>query len=346
MHMSWGDDTMTSRREFLRRSTFALSTLGMATLPNLSQAFGQIPSERLSIGETFVFPQWLAAMAAVAEGSRQRADRAFWGTLQTRLSVLDQLRDRALAADALNLITLPAPGVEPFEVALARRLSMLGNDQLAQSVDAAGGRLAGLATISAFDPLAVREADRAITGLKLAGLNLGANRGLRLDHPALRPIYEFAAATRVPLYLPAAYTSIGGDAPYRVLGTAGVITGAAADSGGHLTQLIYGGVLDAYPSLTVIMARLGEGTPYWYGEMHDTYTAIERSGGSLPRRPIHEYFRDNILLTTTDMTPQTLKFCSAMLGDGRVLLSHEHARSRVNIQNLTGLEASQLLRRA
>ncbi len=341
---------MTTRRDFLRTSTLALSTVGLASLPGWAGALGRTPVGRISVGETFVFPEWLSAIAEVTGHIPHSADRAFWDAWQSAGAA----SHASGQPGELSLVSLPAPGVEPFGVAQARSLARLANDRLAETVVDTPG-MAGLATLAAFDPMAAREAERAITRLGFAGLSLGANRGLRLDHRSLWPVYEFAASAKVPLYLPAAYTAVAGDAPYRTLGSAGIIAGASADSGRHATQLIFGGVLDAFPDLTFVLSRLGEGTPYWYGRINDTYDAVLEAGGDLPKRPAREYFGANLLLTTTDMTPQTVAFCSALLGTGNVVASHEESGRRLvaesasdglQLQRITAIEASRLAGRA
>jgi len=341
---------MTSRRDFLRTSTLALSTIGLASLPGLAGAFGRPGFDGISVGETFVFPEWLSAMAAVARANRHSADGAFWNAWQSA----GASGFAPAQPGVLGLVSLPAPGVEPFAVAQARSLAALANDRLAEWVHGMPGA-AGLATLAALDPLAVVEAERAITRLGLAGLSLGVNRGMGLDHPSLWPVYEYAASANVPVYLPASYTAIAGDAAYAALGNVGVISGAAADSGRHATQLIFGGVLDAFPRLKVVLSRMGEGTPYWYGRIRETYASLDEAGTSLPRRPAHEYFSDNILLTTTGMTPQTVQFCSVLLGTGRVVSSHEEsgrrlvaeaARDGADLHGITSIAPSSLVGRA
>lgn len=337
---------MTSRREFLRSSSLVLSAAGLAALPGVSAALGRSGFERISIGETFVFPGWLSAMAAVAVSQPHSADRVFWDAWQSAaLSPVTPAH-----AGTLNLVALPAPGVEPFALAEARSLALQANDRLAEAVSATPG-MAGLATVAACDPLAVKEAERAITSLGLVGLCLGANRGVRLDHRSLWPVYEYAASAKVPVYLPAAYTAEAGDEPYRALGSVGVIAGAAADSGRHATQLIFGGVFDAFPALTVVLSRMGEGTPYWYGRLRETYASVQEAGGALPKRDVRDYFSDNLLLTTTGMTPQTVQFCNALLGEGSVVSSHEQSGRRLSadaavnglaLDRLTQVESSRL----
>jgi len=337
---------MTSRRDFIRTSSLALSTLGLASWPGLAAALGPARFDRVSVSETFVFPEWLSAIAEVSGPDTHSADRAFWNAWQSAGRVLQEPDEPG----HLSLVSLPAPGVEPFEHSRARSLAMQANDRLAEKVAVTRG-IAGLATLAAFDPLAAREADRSVSRLGLAGLSLGANRGMRLDHRSLWPVYEFAAHAKVPIYLPAAYPSMAGDAPYRTLGSAGVIVGAAADSARHATQLIFGGVLDAFPALTFVLSRMGEGTPYWYGRIQETYAAVRDAAASLPKRSVDEYFNDNLLLTTTDMTSQTVSFCNAVLGKGSVVSSNEASGRRLSataapgtaeLQRLTAIETGRL----
>ncbi len=316
---------MATRRDFIRNSTVAIAIAGLDPLRVLADPSSRVRSGRISVSESFLSPQWLAAFEPVAAGGGNSADRAFLAALKAQQSGINDLF-AATAPDIVNLVSLPAPGVEPFALRQARSLAIEANETLAEALSSAGSSARGLATLSAFDPKAVKEAERAIGTLKMAGLSLGANRGMTLDHPSLHPVYEFAAAAGVPVYLPAAYSPSVGDVPYRAIGNAGVIFGASADSSKHATQLIFGGVLDAHPKLRVILARMGEGTPYWYSLIRDTYESLRQSGSDAPLRAAEEYFNDNILLTTADMSSRSMQFCAEMLGDGRVVSSHDHMR--------------------
>jgi predicted TIM-barrel fold metal-dependent hydrolase len=342
---------MTNRRDFLRQSSVAACITAFGALPAVATGLVDAKCHRLSIGENFVFPAWLSAINATAQSVGNRGDRAFSAALSRRMPMLG-----APSADAVpgtrQVVGLPAPGLELFEVRQARNLSIQANDLLAERVGTSAGRLAGLASIAASDPLAVKEAERAINHLKLSGLSLGATRGISLDHPTLRPIFEFAAANKVPVYLPAAYSTAVDDSPYRALGTAGVITGAAADSSRHATQLIFGAVLDDYPALRVVLGRLGEGTPYWYGQLQEAYRGVKNSGRAFPNRAAADYFSENIFLTTADMSPRVLGFCDRMLGKSRLLISHDHippklfadtAGGKVDLLALTAVHPSSLL---
>jgi 5-carboxyvanillate decarboxylase len=325
---------MTSRRQFLGNSALAASALGFSQLSKLAGAadYGALAS--LSVDESFVFPEWSAALGALSatSGMTEAWPRKLAGASAHR-------------AGETRLVSLAAPGVELFSLDMARPLATLANDRLAQAIRESSGTMAGMATVSAMDPQAVGEAERSIHGLGMSGISLGSNRGLGLEHKNLYPLYEFASAANVPIYLPAAHAPLAGDAPYRAEGRAGVITGASADSGAHITQLVFGGVLDAFPTLIFVVGRLGEGTPYWVGRVRDTYAALERAGRPLPQRPVEEYFGRSIFLTSSDMSPQTVQYSKAILGEGTVVMSSHSTRS-AGLDALTRLDAARVLGRS
>ena len=309
---------MYSRRSFICNSSL-VAAVGLQIAPGFSSAapVAEQPSTALSlsIAESFVPSVWLRAMSAVAANAA--ADAAFWSAFQ--VAGWQWQRQRLMRSNTLTLLSLPAPGVEPFATDVAMALADESNAQLAELVRASTGQLAGLATVSAFDGKAAQQAERAIAQ-GLSGISLGANRGMPLDHRSLWPLYEFAAQARVPVYLPAAYAPATHDVPYRAMNRAGVITGPAADSAQHARQLIFGGVLDAFPTLKVVMARMGEGLPFWYGHLTDLHDSLVQAGQA-PQRSVEAYFANNLLLTTADMSAATLQFCSVMFAAQRLLIS-------------------------
>lgn len=302
--------SMTSRRRFLAASTLSLfAAMGTSSLASArGRGAAGAPA---AIAETFAPAEWVEAFAALAASGGHAGDRAFWRSLEA-----GQLED-APGRDQPHLLALRAPGVEAFAPDLARRLARVSNDRLAQQVRAGRGAIGGLAAVSAFDPDAAQEARRAVGVLGLAGISLGANRGMRLDDPSLRPLFAFAEAAHAPIYLPTAYSA---DAAYAALGRDGVLAGASADSSAHAAQLIFGGVLDSYPGLTVVLGRLGDAAPYWIGELAAVEANLVEAGAQRPRRSVGEYFERNIHLTTAGMeSGLTAQFCREALGGRRLV---------------------------
>jgi predicted TIM-barrel fold metal-dependent hydrolase len=311
---------MISRRQFLT-ATGASVLAGGAAMAAPGWAVDPLwyRDRRVTISETFTPPEWLAALEAELSQGMHAADRESWRAFASASGP-----GVSPDADELHLLSLPAPGLEPFSVAQASQLAATLNDRLARLVHGSNGRIAGLASVLALDPRAANEAERAITRLGLSGLSLGANRGMRLGNRQLWPLYEFAQATHTAIYLPAAYSLRAGAAPYRALRREGTIAGAAADSSSHVAQLVFGGVLDAFPGLNFIVGRLGDATPHWYAKLAAAQAGTDTREPWAPRRAVSEYFRTNLFLTTAGMeSAGTLEFCDLVLGNGRVLRSRE-----------------------
>jgi predicted TIM-barrel fold metal-dependent hydrolase len=288
------------------------------------------PAARIVISETFVPTEWVEAFDQAGPDLRSAA-QAFWRDFKAPPI------SRPEAGD-LRLLSLPAPGVEIFEPALAKRLARRTNERLATFVRQAGRDTGGFATVSAFDREASREAEYAIAGLGLSGISLGANRGVRLDDRRLWPLYAFAEGAGAPIYLPAAYAAGAGDAPYRALGRAGPRAGASADCSLHATQLIFGGVFDAFPKLNVVLSRLGNGAAHHYGRL----IAIEEGlgAGDRPRTSVREAFQRNIVLTSADLTsPDVSRFYREVIGRQRVVAAEPHIEGAANMPDLAATQA-------
>lgn len=309
---------MNRRRDFLRFS--AAAGLGLFASPAFANTMGAGGASGVMVGETFVFSEWLSAMERTIAAEGDRADMAFWRAF-LRVGAADRKTD----PQALTVLTLPAPGVELFAPAKARAMAALANDRLSARVRSANGRVAGFATLSASDETAVNEAERAISKLGLSGLTIGANRAVALNDRRLFPLYEFAQSVGAPIYLPASYAPTAGDIPYRASGSPGILAGAAAESARHAKQLIFGGVLDAFPDLTVVLARLGEAAPYWHAEIVQTHEGLRNADAKSPQRSVDSYFARNIMLTTADIqSPETLSYCASIIGADRLLRSQTH----------------------
>jgi aminocarboxymuconate-semialdehyde decarboxylase len=171
--------------------------------------------------------------------------------------------------------------------------SRLHNDALAAFCRPYPDRLFFIPTLPIQDiPASLRELDRAVNELGGRGANLGTEdlAGRELDDPALWPVYARLQELDLPLFLhpgpagdPAART--GQTPPYNLLGVIGFIGQETA----AVARLIYGGVLDAFPRLKVVVSHGGGAVPYQWGR-------IERGATAQPdvraRRPAHEYLEN------------------------------------------------------
>lgn len=141
------------------------------------------------------------------------------------------------------------------------------NTALARAAAASGGRLTAVAALPLQDPdAAVAELRRAVTDLGLRGAEIGTSVGeTPLDDPSLRPVLATAHELGVPLILH----------PYpfgpRPSGTGdfylGNLIGNPLVSTVCAARLIFSGVLDELPELSMVLMHGGGYLPYQIGRL-------------------------------------------------------------------------------
>ena len=109
--------------------------------------------------------------------------------------------------------------------------------------------------------------------------------------------WERAEALGVPIYLhPNAFSQ-----PPALLEGMPVLQGATwgwgVETAGHALRLLFGGVFDRFPQLTLLLGHMGEALPYQRWRIDSRFAAYP-SGIKLARRP-SEYIGSNILITTS-----------------------------------------------
>jgi predicted TIM-barrel fold metal-dependent hydrolase len=175
------------------------------------------------------------------------------------------------------------------------------NDRLFKAVQSHPKRFAGFAALPTADPEeAARELERCVTKLGFKGAMIHSHQqGEFLDAPKYRVMWKKAEALGVPVYLhpalPHPQVVKAYFEGYEELARAP--WGFAVDTSVHFLRLVFSGLFDDCPKLKIILGHLGEGIPF---AMHrlDTHAraAAERRG--LKKTPL-EYFRDNLLVTTS-----------------------------------------------
>jgi hypothetical protein len=190
-------------------------------------------------------------------------------------------------------------------------------------------RLAGFATVALKDvAAAVVELERCISELGFVGMMLnGTVDGKFMDDVAFLPVFETAARLGVPVYLHPApppraaktayYSGLPGELGH-LLSIAG--WGWHAETGLHTLRLIVSGLFDKVPGLQLVIGHMGEGLPY----------ALARSSGILSGpakllRPVAEYFKTNIHVTTSGyFTLPPLQCALDVVGIERLMYSVDY----------------------
>jgi 2,3-dihydroxybenzoate decarboxylase len=243
-------------------------------------------------------------------------------------ALLDLGETRLAAMDAagidVQVLSHNQPGCQALDAAAAVPAAREVNDLLSEAIKAHPDRFAGLAALPTADPTAaVRELERAVTQLGFKGAMInGHTRGAFLDDKKFWTIFECAQALGVPIYLhpskphPVVLQAYFDGYPELALAA----WGFGIDTGAHFLRLVFAGVFDAFPRLTLILGHLGEGLPFMLHRINDqTQLAARRRG--LKRTPA-QYLTENLVVTCSGNFSAPAFLCTVMaLGIDNVLFS-------------------------
>jgi 2,3-dihydroxybenzoate decarboxylase len=191
-------------------------------------------------------------------------------------------------------------------------------------------RFAGLASLALQDPVgAGKELERAVTQLGFKGAmingytNVADERGGEyLDEPRLLPFWEAAAALGVPIYLhPRAALDQRAYRGHAEL--IGATWGFAPETATHALRLIYSGLFDRFPSLTVVLGHLGETLPYFAWRIQHCFE-FNPSDKRVQRR-LQDYLCDNFYVSTSGIfSDQALIAAVLTIGADRILFAVDY----------------------
>ena len=295
----------------------------------------------IAIEEHFITPLYREKVAANAFRNFYLASRSE----QLGHDIVEQNSDlgakRLAHMDAagvdVQVLSFGSPGPQGFGADVAIPMARDANDRAYAAVQAHPDRFAAFAALPTADPEAsAKELERCVARLGFKGAMIhGHTQGSFLDDKKYRVIFECAEALDVPIYLhptlahPDAMKSYF--AGYEELARAG--WGFAIDTSCHFLRLVFSGLFDAHPKLTIILGHLGEGLPFAMHRLNDhTARAVARRG--LKRQPI-EYLRDNLLVTTSGNWYEPAFLCTLLaLGADNILFAVDWPYEA----NATGIE--------
>jgi 2,3-dihydroxybenzoate decarboxylase len=262
-----------------------------------------------------------------------RYDSRWFDIVNGRLAEFDELRLAEMDASGIDVAVLSqtVPGVQGIsDAADAAAAARDINDFLATEVLARHpARYAGFASIALHDAeSAALELDRCVTRLKLEGAMIngysdGPGGAIEyLDAPRLLPFWEAAASLGVPIYLhprpPADRRAYEGHAELL-----GATWGFAPETATHALRLIYSGLFDRLPDLTLVLGHLGETLPYfaWRIQHCFEYNPADRR----LRKRLQDYLCENIFVTTSgSFSDQTLIAAILTVGADRILFAADY----------------------
>lgn len=233
-----------------------------------------------------------------------------------------RLRDMdATGVDVHVLSATPQTYLYSQEPALAATLSAIQNDQMAKHIAAHPGRFSGIATLPMQDPKrAADELRRAMTKLGLKGSMFASNiMGKNLDDPSFEPLW--ATAQELDAFMFIHPNNVAGADRLKSYYLQNLI-GNPLDTTIAAACLLFGGVLDRYPKLKIMLAHGGGFTPYQAARWEHGWKVRpepKKNVRTQPKNVARRFMYDTIL-----HSDKTLEAMIGLVGSERVMLGSDY----------------------
>jgi predicted TIM-barrel fold metal-dependent hydrolase len=283
----------------------------------------------IAIEEHFLTPEIRAAWAASPVG-REGTAGFERGDIEARLDDLGAGRIALMDESGVDVqvLSVTTPALHNLEATESLRLARQTNDLVASTIARYPARFQGFATLPVAAPAeAAQELERCIQELGFSGaLVCGRTREKNLDHIDLRPILATAARLRIPVFIhPQVPQRAVRDIYYSGFGDAVDSAFAAFALGWHyeagiqFVRLMLAGVFDELPDLQIVLGHWGE-VVLFYLERLNQLARVSKL-----ERPVAEYFRQNLYVTSSGMWSQDyLQRTLDVVGAERILFSTDY----------------------
>lgn len=200
------------------------------------------------------------------------------------------------------------------------RLTRLGNDRLAEFVQAKPDRFVGMGMLPLQDPqAAVIELERIARdlGFRAVAVNTHVD-GVELGEQRLWPVWAKAEQLGIPVYIhPSGFSHPRFTKHLMWNGVGQPIEEAIA-----MSSLIYEGVLDRFPKLKLVIAHGGGFLPYYAGRIDRNFRNRPHETPNINKEPseyMRQFFYDTVIYNV-DM----LEFLTHKVGASQILLGGDY----------------------
>jgi len=250
-------------------------------------------------------------------GGRIPIDVTYWD-LPKRIERMDA---QGVTTHALSLTT---PFVYWATPERGAELARIVNDSMIEAHTAYPTRFFGCAALPFQAPdLAVKELDRLANSRAIRGVYMPTSfAGKELSDPSLFPIYAKCEALNLPVLLhpDQAAAAMGANRLQRFY--LANILGNPFDTAIAVSYLVFGGVMDRFPRLEIVLPHAGGAMPYISGRLqHGQSVRPELKG--VAERPFTEYLR-RFHYDTITHSPQLLRDLIDLVGIDRVMLGSDY----------------------
>ena len=258
-------------------------------------------------------------------------ERAFTD-LDLRLAAMDRQRV------AIHAVSVPPPYVFAHDGDLLARLARSFNDAASASHGAYPDRIVGLATLPVHDPVAaLAELERASALPGIRGVSLGTRFAERnLSDRAFFPLYERIAALGLPVFLHYAPLTVIGSKDRLGEFHLGNLIGNTTETAIAAAHLIFGGVLDAFPTLEVSLPHSGGVFPILVGRFDRGYR-VRGECSHLPHPPSH--YLKRFTYDTVCHSDEVMAYLLRIVGAERIVLGSDYCFDMGDEQPVERLEA-------
>jgi aminocarboxymuconate-semialdehyde decarboxylase len=234
--------------------------------------------------------------------------------LDTRLAEMDSTGVK------VHALSLSQPMHYWADRPLAERITIAVNDELARAHQLHPERLIGLATLAMqFPDLAVREVQRAAALPGIRGFYMATEvNGRDVSDEAFFPVYEAIEATGLPLFLHPVFV-IGHQRLEKFYLTN--LLGNPFETAVAAAHFIFGGVLDRFPKLDIVLPHAGGAFPWLVGRLNRGWEK-RQDLKHVKHSPV-EYLR-RFHYDTIGYSDQVTDYLVRHIGTDRVLMGSDY----------------------
>ncbi len=227
----------------------------------------------------------------------------------------------AAGVDAVVSSSASFGDVDRLPIEVAKELAQALNEERAAAERSHSGFF-GLATIPWQDAEAAIEVlGDAVNRLGLRGALLHSNiAGGPVDADYLRPVYRKAAELGTPIFLHPGQTVL--EDRVRDYGLE-ILLAYMVDTSIAALRLIFSGILDEAPELTIVHPHAGAILPYLGGRIDESYAKPFAVGEHLPQLP-SAYLAERFYTDTVCQSAETLAFAKRFYGLDRLLFASDY----------------------
>ncbi len=226
------------------------------------------------------------------------------------------------------VLSQTSPGVQiEKDSGVAVERAREANDYLYGQIELHPDRYRGFAHLAMLDVQAAGdELERCVKDLGFLGALVNGNtNGVYLDDDRYLPFWERVVRLGVPVYIHPADPYVQ---PHVLEGYSvmqGAVWGWSVDNSCHYLRLLFSGLFDRFPELTIILGHMGETLPFFAWRLDSRYAATNDPDRPRLKKKPSDYFRSNLIITTTGVCQDSALQCAlAEMGEDRVLFSVDY----------------------